>query len=360
LGRPGRHNCESSTQGNTQVGVMHLSIARQASGACASLILSQRWPPFRRCETSVLPTERGFSKFLSLAGSSSPPRTGIQGPMHTRTNGARPLVGVIAALSMIVTGCASGSGSVSSQVTSGNPIPSASAATVSGVLGAQQRAYRIASGRHRLTARSGEMAERFDPAGLTLDAGTLRLGVALLGWGRAQGLRRAGGAAPIATRNRVTYRYRGGEQWFVNGPLGVEQGFTIARPPAGHGRLTIVLRIGGDVTASAESRSGLMLVSPRGVRMSYSGLTARDAAGRSLPATLTAKRHRIIISVADLGAQYPIVVDPFIELAKLVDPSGEAQSYLGDSVAMAGNTIVAADAAGGAPGRISAYGRLSW
>ena len=32
--------------------------------------------------------------------------------------------------------------------------------------------------------------------------------------------------------NRVTYAHPGLSEWYVNGPLGLEQGFTIPRAPA--------------------------------------------------------------------------------------------------------------------------------
>jgi hypothetical protein len=265
--------------------------------------------------------------------------------MNARTGGAVWLVGLVAATSIVVIGWALVWGSVSPPAGSRSQIPTAASATVSGVLGAQQPAYQIASRRRDLSARTDQMAEQFGPGGLTLEYRSFRLGVTLLGWGRADRLHRPMSAVPIARENRVSYRYPGAEQWFVNGPLGVEQGFTIAHAPAGRGRLTIALGVGGAIGVSGESRSGLTLVGPDGVSLSYSGLTARDAAGRVLPATLIATRRRIIISVADRGARYPIVVDPFIEVAKLVDPNGEAESHLGDSLAMAGNTIVAAEAA---------------
>jgi len=224
------------------------------------------------------------------------------------------------------------------------PVPAAAAASISGVLGAQESAYRVASSSGELAARSGALTERFGQAGVMLRFGADRLGLGLVGWGRADRLQRPGVASPSAVRNRVTYRYPGAEQWFANGPLGLEQGFTITRPPLGDGPLRLALGLGGNVSVSGHGAAGLTLSDSAGARLTYSGLTAFDAAGRRLRATLAASGQRITISVADRGARYPIVVDPFIQLAKLVDPGGVADGRLGDSVAMAGNTIVAAEA----------------
>jgi hypothetical protein len=227
------------------------------------------------------------------------------------------------------------------------PVPAAAAASISGVLGAQEPAYRVASSSGELAARSGALTERFGQGGVTLRFGADRLGLGLVGWGRADLVRSPGVASTSAVRNRVTYRYPGGEQWFANGPLGLEQGFTIARAPVGEGPLRLALGVSGNVSVAAHGAAGLTLSDSAGTRLTYSELTAFDAAGRRLPATLAANGRRIVISVADRGARYPIVVDPFIQLAKLVDPGGVDDGRLGDSLAMAGNTIVAAEAKDG-------------
>jgi hypothetical protein len=227
------------------------------------------------------------------------------------------------------------------------PVPAAAAASISAVLGAQEPAYRVVSSSGELAARSGALTERFGQAGVMLRFGPDWLGLGLVGWGRADRVQRPGVASPNVVRNRVTYRYPGGEQWFANGPLGLEQGFTITRAPVGQGPLRLALGVTGNVSVSGHGAAGLTLSDSAGARLTYSGLTAFDAAGRRLRATLAASGQRITISVADRGARYPIVVDPFIQLAKLVDPGGVADGRLGDSVAMAGNTIVAAEAKDG-------------
>jgi FG-GAP repeat len=226
-------------------------------------------------------------------------------------------------------------------------VPAAAAASISGVLGAQEPAYRVASSSGEPAARSGALTERFGNAGVMLRFGPDRLGLGLVGWGRADRVQRPGLASPSVVRNRVTYRYPGGEQWFANGPLGLEQGFTIKHAPVGEGPLRLALGVSGNVSVSGHGAAGLTLSDSAGARLTYSGLTAFDATGRRLRATLAASGQRITISVADRGARYPIVVDPFIQLAKLVDPVGLADGRLGDSVAMAGNTIFAAEAKDG-------------
>jgi hypothetical protein len=49
----------------------------------------------------------------------------------------------------------------------------------------------------------------------------------------------------------------------------------------------------------------------------YTGLTAHDASGRELVAWLELSRHQLRLRVEDAGAHYPVVVDPFIQVARL-------------------------------------------
>ena len=80
----------------------------------------------------------------------------------------------------------------------------------------------------------------------------------------------------------------------------------------------------------------------------YGGLTAVDATGRHLPSALSVKNGRVLISVNDHGARYPLTIDPLVQQApKLVPPlsgpTGEnGDSGFGQSVALSadGNTVL--------------------
>src|SRR5690606_29168481 len=100
-------------------------------------------------------------------------------------------------------------------------------------------------------------------------------------------------------------------EWFVNGPEGLEQGFTIAEPPAGEGALVLELRLEG---AKAKPRGQeLVLETPTGRRLAYGKLAAWDARGKPLAAQLAvADSGRVALSVDDAGARYPIVIDPLL------------------------------------------------
>lgn len=96
--------------------------------------------------------------------------------------------------------------------------------------------------------------------------------------------------APQAEANRVEYRRGPLTEWYVNGPLGVQQGFTLTSPPgAGSGNpLTLALALRGDLKAEVDrAGDGLTLRRADGAAaVRYRGLSAYDAAGRKLRAWL--------------------------------------------------------------------------
>ena len=175
--------------------------------------------------------------------------------------------------------------------------------------------------------------------------GSLSLALTAIGRGRVQGVGGVGPAsAPVARGNRVTIDHAGVAEWYASGPLGIEQGFTVERRPAGsRGPLTVVLGVGGSLAARGAG-SGAVFTSATGRSvLRYGGLSALDATGRALPASLTVARGRLLLTINDRGARYPLRVDPFIEQQKIQAPSDTiGESALGTSSAISsdGNTVL--------------------
>ncbi len=63
--------------------------------------------------------------------------------------------------------------------------------------------------------------------------------------------------SPVSTGPRVEYRRDGLTEWYVNGPRGLEQGFTLAAPPAGGAQFTLSLATTGDMPT--QSDNGLVI-----------------------------------------------------------------------------------------------------
>jgi len=208
---------------------------------------------------------------------------------------------------------------------------------VSAALGRDLSGYRVAG------LSAGNPAQRFgvsfSPAGASvLDRG-VKLSVGLSGFGYESALRELGSAAPRVSANRVSYRFGSLTEWYANGPLGLEQGFALAaRPAAGSGPLLLSLRISGGWAARMDG--GSVLLSGRGVSLSYGGLVVTDARGRVLRSALRLVKRGVLIEVDDRGAAYPLRIDPFIQQARLYSSNGAAEDAFGVSVAVSGNTVV--------------------
>lgn len=148
--------------------------------------------------------------------------------------------------------------------------------------------------------------------------------------------------------NRVTLARPGIREWYTAGPLGIEQGFTLAHRPAGasaHG-LTLALAVGGSLRAQAAGSDVNFLGSRGEIAARYGGLTAVDATGRHLSSALSVDGGRVVISVNDSGARYPITIDPLLQQGSKLVPNNlktmGSGSQFGVSVALSadGNTAL--------------------
>src|SRR5579884_600040 len=126
----------------------------------------------------------------------------------------------------------------------GASLPLAAQGAVSRVLGGVEpgdRAVRVGAAA-ALTNSRQRLHVWFDRRGAMIHADGARLGLTLRAWGHGARLRPLGAVAPRARANEVVYQRGGLAEWYANGPLGLEQGFTVAARPTGRrGWLTLSL-----------------------------------------------------------------------------------------------------------------------
>jgi len=148
---------------------------------------------------------------------------------------------------------------------------------------------------------------------------------------------------PVVKENRIIYRRGPVGEWYANGPMGLEQGFSVARPLAAHAAsLSLTLALSGSLRARAlAGGTGLELLAPNGaVALRYGQLSAFDARGRALPARMSLTHGRVILHVRTAGARYPITIDPIFQEGQLSASDGAAFEGMGTAVAISGSTIV--------------------
>jgi FG-GAP repeat len=138
-------------------------------------------------------------------------------------------------------------------------------------------------------------------------------------------------------------------EWFINDTRGLEQGWTISSRSVGVSptseNLTLTLALRGDLIAqvSQDSSSVSFQTPSGGTALTYGGLKAWDADGKTLAVRFEdAGGKQIRIAVDDQNARYPITIDPIAQQAYLkAGYNGSATNdEFGTSVSVSGDTVV--------------------
>jgi trimeric autotransporter adhesin len=237
-------------------------------------------------------------------------------------------------------------GAASPQRPTLSSLPAAAQSSISASIGRDFSEYLVQSNAGELSVTNQGLHYRFNAQGLKVSNDKMAWGLALRAYGYCDDLRLLPAVAPRAAGNRVEYRYGSITEWYVNGPAGLEQGFTINQTPGktSSGPLTIALALSGNLTAAIdESRTALTLKAKDGSSaLSYSGLSAVDADRKELRAWLEVGSEQLLLHIDDAGARYPVTIDPFVQRAQLTttenfqDESGLAAAIDGNTVAMSG------------------------
>jgi FG-GAP repeat len=244
-------------------------------------------------------------------------------------------------------------------------VPPAARAQVSAALGAGRPAFHIYSGaKGALSARTLTQGLRtsFASGGVTIQAASLKLHLSLRSLGFGEGIHQQAvkAASPAAStsvsneassrpammpRNRVSYARGALSEWYVNGPAGLEQGFTLARAPARQTAepLTLTLSLQANARARLAPDAQSLTLQRSGALLRYGGLQTTDAKGRVLRTWLGLEGSRVLIHVDAARASYPLSIDPLVQAGgKLTAGDEQGEGLLGTSVALSadGSTML--------------------
>ncbi|MFN8005453.1 MAG: hypothetical protein U0V70_00190 [Terriglobia bacterium] len=125
---------------------------------------------------------------------------------------------------------------------------------------------------------------------------------------------------------------------YLNNTNGLKQTFTLLNGTSDGSRVTIQMHVAlkdlemlidatGQDVIFADTASGLEV-------LRYTGLACFDATGREIPATMNVpSEDTLVISINDLDATYPIVVDPWVQHLSMTPPTYQAGASFGFSLA---------------------------
>jgi hypothetical protein len=223
-------------------------------------------------------------------------------------------------------------------------LPRAAQGPVDAAVGAASPAYQVQRSRDGLSAANPaqHLLTRFRRSGVSVTSGSTQVGISLRSVDYGATALPISPVAPLAHGNRVDYEHPGVAEWYANGPLGLEQGFTVARPSTGHanGPITVSMLITGDAKASLARGGASIVLSHAGkAALEYRGLLATDASGRELRSSLMLKGNELLLRVDARGARYPLHIDPFVQQGEKLTGSGGGSTGdgFGESVALSAN-----------------------
>ncbi|MFN0205162.1 MAG: FG-GAP repeat protein [Planctomycetota bacterium] len=148
----------------------------------------------------------------------------------------------------------------------------------------------------------------------------------------------------VADGQRILYPWDSNlTEWYKNDTRGLEHGYTVqSRPAQTPGLLVFNLAVLGDLHPDVQSggRDVRFVNNASATVVNYSGLTVIDANGTRLPARFEATKNSLVLYVDDVGARYPITIDPIAQQAYLKASNVGAFDAFGWSVAVSGNTAV--------------------
>jgi hypothetical protein len=102
--------------------------------------------------------------------------------------------------------------------------------------------------------RAQRLRARFGRGSVLVSSGAVWLGLSLRAYGYGAALEQLRAAVPRMAADQVVYVHAGVSEWYVNGPLGLEQGFTVTAPATRHaGPLTLALTLSGDTRGRLSS-----------------------------------------------------------------------------------------------------------
>ena len=182
----------------------------------------------------------------------------------------------------------------------------------------------------------------FAPEGPQITSSNKHWGISMTGIGYGDSVQPVSKAQLINDKGKMIYSRGDVSEWYLNSLWGVEQGFTVRKPPLGNRNNSLVVELAllGELHPGLNSNSLILSDDSGKSIIEYTGLQVVDAAGKLLPSRLALSGRTLSILVDDGNANYPVTIDPWLQASKLTAIIPSENDNLGYSVAISGDTVV--------------------
>ena len=127
-------------------------------------------------------------------------------------------------------------------------------------------------------------------------------------------------------------------EWYINQGNNLEHGLVLNEKPSGVGNLKFYFATSGNLTPKQDGND-ITFVGKE--TMNYAGIKAWDAAGRDLVCSMSVDGGKLVWSVDDSGAVYPVTVDPAVSFVKKITASdAQVNDKFGYSVSLSGDLAI--------------------
>ncbi len=223
------------------------------------------------------------------------------------------------------------------KISKSSSLPSALVPVVAKSLGKDDPSYHINSTKDLHIAKTPRhgLETSFEKSSVTFKSGSDSFELSLDALGRGDQLNPVADVSEVkSVDNRLEYTRGDVTEWYLNSLLGMEQGFTLSqRPDGAEDKVSVVLGLStkGDLTPndSKDGKSIIFTDSSGEVAMSYSKLYVYDANHKELESSMKLSDKGIVIAFNDTGATYPVVVDPLVEVQRILASNGNDFDYFG-------------------------------
>jgi hypothetical protein len=228
-------------------------------------------------------------------------------------------------------------------------LPASARLRVSATIARDLPGYKASARNHGFHFDNPEqkLAADLGPQGVEVRCGSALWQFSLQEYGYGDTLKPLKEATPHPSSKGVEFDRGPLTEWYANGPMGMEQGFTIAKRPGKPNEqpLTLAMSSSSGLEMKNVDARNITLNQQGQPKLSYGAVSASDAAGNELKAWLEVRGKKLLLRVDDRNARYPVVIDPTITTARLTASDASEFATLGWNVAISGNTVAV-----GAPG----------